>query len=67
VDEEEGIGAYYWYDETGEIIAESDSEFYEYYYGDLIAIYNDDEVVKLGWQYEASAVLGVDYYRYEKQ
>tara|TARA_B100000287_G_scaffold327048_1_gene311436 strand:- start:153 stop:515 length:363 start_codon:yes stop_codon:yes gene_type:complete len=45
----------------------SDDEFYEYYYGDLITLYNEEEVDKLGWQYETSVVLGVDYYKYERK
>ena len=60
----------YWFEdfnENGELIAETDDEFYEYYYGDLITLYNEEEVDKLGWQYEASLVIGVDYYLYDKQ
>ena len=60
-------GDYEWFDENGDLIAETDNEFYEYYYGDLITQYNDEEVAKLGWQYEASLVLGVDYYLYDKK
>ena len=61
------ITDYYWYNESGDLVADSDDEFYEYYYGDLIAQYNEDEIDKLGWQYESSIVLGIDYYKYEKQ
>ena len=64
---EDDITDYYWYDENGDLVAETDGEFYEYYYGDLITLYNEEEVDKLGWQYEVSAVLGVDYYKYEKK
>ena len=55
------------FDENGDLIAETDNEFYEYYYGDLITQYNDDEVDKLGFQYESSLVIGVDFYLYEKK
>ena len=65
--DEDGVVDYYWYDEDGDLVAESDDEFYEYYYGDLITLYNEEEVDKLGWQYETSVVLGVDYYKYEKK
>ena len=58
---------YNWYDENGDLVAETDGEFYEYYYGDLIHQYNEEEVDKLGWQYESSVVLGVDYYLYDKK
>ena len=60
-------GDYNWIDENGDLVAESDGEFYEYYYGDLISQYNEEEVDKLGFQYEASVVIGVDYYLYEKK
>ena len=60
-------GDYNWLDENGNIVAESDEEFYEYYYGDLITQYNDEEVEKLGFQYESSLVIGIDYYLYEKK
>ena len=60
-------GDYNWYDDSGELVAESDDEFYEYYYGDLITLYNEEEVDKLGYQWEASVVIGVDYYLYEKK
>ena len=61
------ITDYKWYDEDGDLVAETDNEFYEYYYGDLITLYNEEEVDKLGWQYETSVVLGVDYYKYERK
>ena len=35
------FGSYEWYDEDGELIAETDDEFYEYYYGDIINLYNE--------------------------
>ena len=60
-------GDYNWYDDSGELVAESDDEFYEYYYGDLITLYNEEEIDKLGYQWEASVVIGVDYYLYEKK
>ena len=63
---DEGWTDYIWYDEDGNVVAETDNEFYEYYYGDLITLYNEEETDKIGWQYEISTVLGVDYYRYEK-
>ena len=55
-----------WYTEGGGLVASTDGEFYEYYYGDLIHQYNEDEVDRIGWQYEASAVVGVDFYKYTK-
>ena len=39
----------------------------EYYYGDVINLYNEEEIDKLGYQWESSLVLGIDFYLYEKQ
>ena len=58
---------YYWYDADGNLVSESDADFYENYYGDLIHQYNEEQVDALGWQYEASVVIGVDYYLYNKK
>ena len=41
------FGSYEWFDEDGELIAETDDEFYEYYYGDIINLYNEEEIDKL--------------------
>ena len=60
-------GNYEWFDENNELIAETDDEFYEYYYGDIINLYNEEQIDLLGYQWEASLVLGVDYYLYERQ
>ena len=61
------FGNYEWFDEKGELIAETDDEFYEYYYGDIINLYNEEEIDKLGYQWESSLVIGVDYYLYDRQ
>ena len=70
-DEEYGIGAgmtdFSWFDEDGNVVASTDDEFYEYVYGDLIHRYNEDEVDRIGWQYEASAVVGIDFYKYAQK
>jgi len=58
---------YIWYNENDEVVAETDDEFYEYVYGDLIHQYNEDEADRIGWQYETSVVLGIDYYKYAQQ
>ena len=60
-------GDYNWFDENGDLIAETDNEFYEYYYGDIINLYNEEEIDKLGYQWESSLVIGVDYYLYDKK
>ena len=46
----------------GEIIAESDREFYTYHFGKAVTEYNNRELESLGLVQELSAVFGVDYY-----
>ena len=36
-------------------------------FGSKINLYNEEEIDKLGYQWESSLVIGVDYYLYEKQ
>jgi hypothetical protein len=33
----------------------------------VINLYNEEEIDKLGYQWESSLVIGVDYYLYDKQ
>jgi len=56
-----------WFDEDGNVVAESDEFFYENIYGDLIYQFNENEIDKMGWQYELSGVVGIDYYNYSKK
>ena len=60
-------GDFYWYDADGNLVSESDADFYENYYGDLINQFNENEIDALGVQDESSIVLGIDYYLYEKK
>ena len=46
----------------GEVIAESDREFYTYHFGDAVNDYNKRELDALGLVQELSAVFGIDYY-----
>ncbi len=62
----DGIFDYLWYGPDGQIIAETDGEFYEYIYGDLIHTYNEEVIDALGYQWESSVALGVDFYHYTK-
>ena len=55
---EEGIN-YYWEDENGNIVANSDAEFHEYHMPGIINQYNNDNKEK-EWQSEASIVIGLD-------
>ena len=56
-----------WYDVSGGdsvLVATSNDEFFNHYFGDAVARYNERELEKLGLQKELSAVLGVAYYKY---
>ena len=57
---------YLWYGPDGNIVAETDGEFYEYIYGDLIYLYNEQVIDALGYQWESSLALGIDFYHYTK-
>jgi len=64
---EPGWEDYLWYGPDGNIVAETDGEFYEYIYGDLIYQYNEEVVDALGYQWESSVALGIDFYHYDKK
>ena len=56
-----------WYDVSdGDsiLIATSNDEFYNWYFGDAVARFNERELEKLGMQKEISAVVGLAYYKY---
>ena len=52
---------HHWF-KDGELIAETDREFYTYHFGKAVTEYNNRELEALGLQQEISAVLGFDYY-----
>ena len=62
-----GFSDYLWYGPDGNIVAETDGEFYEYIYGDLIYQYNEEVVDALGYQWESSLALGIDFYHYDRK
>ena len=64
VDEENGIGDYYWYNSEGELITDTDIFFYENLFEGIANEYHDSFIIDHGWQWEASAAIGVDYYKY---
>ena len=51
----------------GEVIAESDPEFYSYHFGDAVNEYNNQQLNDLGLQQEVSMVVGADYYHYSSK
>ena len=56
---------HHWF-KDGELIAETDREFYTYHFGRAVTEYNNRELEALGLVQELSAVFGVDYY-YNKE
>ena len=64
VDEENGIGDYYWYNSEGELITDTDMFFYENLFEGIANDYHDSFIIDHGWQWEASTAIGVDYYKY---
>ena len=64
---EPGFNDYIWTGPDGDVVAETDDEFYEYIYGDLIYLYNEEVVDALGYQWESSVALGVDFYHYDRK
>jgi hypothetical protein len=56
-----------WYDvSSGDsvLLATSNDEFFNHYFGEAVARFNERELDKLGLQRELSAVVGVAYYKY---
>jgi len=56
-----------WYNVSGGdsvLVATSNDEFFNHYFGDAVATYNERELDKLGMQKEISAVIGISFYKY---
>lgn len=55
-----------WYGPEGNLVAETDSEFRRYRYGQIVNQYNRDVKRSLPQQYQISAAFGLDFYHYSK-
>jgi len=55
---------YLWYDDEGNIVANSDDQFYKQIYGQLVREYNEEWAKDKGYQNELSLSVGADYYKY---
>ena len=53
---------YYWTNPAGDTIANSNSEFMQYHYSDIVNGYNANQINKLGNQITISSVIGISYY-----
>jgi len=55
---------WYWADENGNVLAQTDREFFLYHFPALLEEYMDDLKSDLGHQRETSIVIGADFYHY---
>ena len=53
-----------WYDAEGNLVANTDDQFYKQVYGELVKQYNEEYAKDLGYQNELSLSVGADYYKY---
>ena len=53
-----------WYNAEGELVANTDDQFYKQVYGELVKQYNEEYAKELGYQNELSLSVGADYYKY---
>ena len=53
-----------WYDEEGNLVANSDDMFYKQIYGEIVRDYNEEWAKDKGYQNELSLSVGADYYKY---
>tara|TARA_B100000519_G_C14261030_1_gene448063 strand:+ start:20214 stop:21266 length:1053 start_codon:yes stop_codon:yes gene_type:complete len=58
------ISDYYWFNSDGDTIANSNTEFMQYHYSDIVNTYNNNEINKLGIQHTISSVIGINYYKH---
>ena len=64
IDEEAGVGDYYWYNTEGELVCDTDTEFYDVFFEGIVQKYHNSHIIDHGWQWEASLAIGIDYYNY---
>ena len=53
-----------WYNAEGELVANTDDQFYKQIYGQIVREYNEEYAKELGYQNELSLSVGADYYKY---
>ena len=64
LDEEETEGDYYWYNPEGELVCDTDAEFYDIYFNGIVQGYYSSLIQNHGWNFESSLAIGIDYYHY---
>ena len=53
-----------WYNSEGELVANTDDQFYKQVYGEIVREYNEEWAKDKGYQNELSLSVGADYYKY---
>ena len=53
-----------WYDAEGNLVANTDDQFYKQVYGEIVREYNEEWAKEQGYQNELSLSVGADYYKY---
>ena len=57
---------YFWYNDDGELISNSDLDYRNNIYGRLVNIYNKEQLAQIGNFADLSSVIGLDFYHYRK-
>ena len=57
---------YFWYNDDGELISNSDLDYRNNIYGRLVNIYNKEQLAQIGDFADLSSVIGLDFYHYRK-
>ena len=57
---------YFWYNDDGELISNSDLDYRNNIYGRLVNIYNKEQLAQIGSFADLSSVIGLDFYHYRK-
>ena len=67
LDETETDYDYYWYNPEGELVCDTDAEFYDIYFEGIVQEYYTSFIQDHGWNFEASLAVGLDYYYYDNK
>ena len=57
---------YFWYNDDGELISNSDLDYRNNIYGQLVNQYNAEQLALIGDFADLSSVIGLDFYHYRK-
>ena len=57
---------YFWYNDDGELISNSDLDYRNNIYGQLVNMYNKEQLALIGDFADLSSVIGLDFYHYRQ-